>query len=318
MILTTVISLSLTNPAQRKTCFPRVFYFPLVPWCTLGHASFLCALLYSLPPVEQCSSLLDIQSLIICWPLSRTLAIWNTLYLMIIWDVRCGQPWSGSTVSTTYTWCVFPVAMRHSPWSISLAPWVLLWLTNSTCQRACWVKGREGAMFPATEKNWLAQMGLRPLTLVSLALSTTSHSHMTAMAPAKCRNPVSIQKGKYKPQTTRRHPHGDRSVSKPRRKWTWDLCPILISMTPPRRKGNLRPASHRPSKLALKAENHFEGHQIARECKSSHEQKEKHSSYFNKNRESIETTFLSSLNTTQQIPLTGGTHIHHEEEGMGK
>ena len=54
--------------------------------------------------------------------------------------------------------------------------------------------------------------------------------------------------------------------------------PILISTTPPSRKGNLHPASHSPAKLALKAENHFEGHQIDCECRSSHEQKEKHSS----------------------------------------
>lgn len=182
-----------------KNVSPVFFIFlwsPGVPWGML--LSYVLSSTHS--PVEQCSSLLDTQFVIICWPLSRTLAIWNTLYLMIIWDVRCGQPRSGSTVSTTYTWCAFPIAMRHSPWSISPAPWVLLWLMNSTCQRACWVKGREGAMFPATEKNWLAQMGLKSLTLASLALSTTSHSHMTARAPAKCRNPVSIQKGKYKPQ----------------------------------------------------------------------------------------------------------------------
>lgn len=100
---------SFQSSSQRKT-FPYVFHFPLVllvyPWGMLlphgrKHAgaavelspSWLLSLDYLLPPVKD----------------TYKRAI-RTIVLSEMWP-----PMSGSTVSGTHIWCVFPIGMGDSP-----------------------------------------------------------------------------------------------------------------------------------------------------------------------------------------------------------
>lgn len=77
--------------------------------------------------------------------------------------------WFESTISLAHAGTLIPNNIdRWIHLSCTLLP---LWLMDCTRQMACWVKGQQRFCL-GTKKRWSVQLGHKPLTLASIALST--------------------------------------------------------------------------------------------------------------------------------------------------
>ena len=146
--------------------FPYVFYFPLIPWCTLGHASSPWQEALRNGAVELSPSHLVCTNYLLASVKDTGRVKYAVLDDHVLWDVA-NHVW----IHCTHIWCVLPAGTRDSPSLLLLRPWVS-WLMHSTCRGpAAELGDQEGAMSPAPGKNWLTQLQLTPWTLASLTVS---------------------------------------------------------------------------------------------------------------------------------------------------
>lgn len=100
--------LTLDQSSSEEKRFPSVLHFPLVPWCTLGHASSPWQEALQNAAVELSPSYLVCINYLLCSVKDTGHMEHATLDDRVLWE-------SGSTVRMTYIWCAFPIGMRDSP-----------------------------------------------------------------------------------------------------------------------------------------------------------------------------------------------------------